>query len=177
MKTRRDFLAQFIAAGGMATAPLPAAVARILEDSASRDHFKSLTEAQAAFLSKLADIIIPTTDTPSASDARVVKFIDGMLADWYADDERREYLQGLALCMSEAGPEPSLAYLTKLDAAAFDAAQPDGAPKPFYRTTKKLVLVGYFTSTVGMQQNLHTHGPIGQSSFAPSGPPGNDIRY
>jgi hypothetical protein len=177
MRTRRDFLAQIITAAGAAATPLTAAVAEIFNESTTRDHFKVLTPEATAFLTQLADIIIPATDTAAASEVGVVKFIDGMLADWYDADESREYVQGLELCRSEAGRVPSAEYVSKLDAAAFAAAKPSDPRHQFYRTSKELVIVGYFTSKQGMQDTLHMHGPIGQYSFGPSGPPGNDIRY
>jgi hypothetical protein len=128
-------------------------------------------------MTQLADSIIPATDTAAASGVGVVKFIDGMLADWYDAAESRDYIQGLELCRSEVGAVPFQEYVSKLDEAAFALEQPADPRHRFYRTSKELVIVGYFTSRQGMQDNLHTHGPIGQYSFQPSGPPGNDIRY
>jgi len=177
MRTRRDFLAQILIAGGAVATPLAAAVADVFRESAARDHFKILTPEQASFLTRLADIIVPATDTPAASEVGVVKFIDGMLADWYSADESSSYLQGLELCRGAAGSAPAIDYVSKLDAAAFAADRPADALSQFYRTSKELVMVGYFTSKQGMQDNLHTHGPVGHFSFEPSGPPGNDIRY
>jgi len=42
-----------------------------------------------------AERIIPASDTPGATDADVVSFIDRMLADWYNPDERNRFLAGL----------------------------------------------------------------------------------
>lgn len=42
-----------------------------------------------------AERIIPASDTPGATDARVHLFIDRMLADWHTPDERDRFLTGL----------------------------------------------------------------------------------
>ena len=44
----------------------------------------------------LAEHIIPETDTPGASAARVNEFIDLLLAEWCDDAERERFLRGLA---------------------------------------------------------------------------------
>lgn len=177
MRTRRDILAQILVAGSATVVPFGAAVAAVFRESAARENLRVLTTDQSAFLARLADIIIPPTDTAAASEVGVVKFIDGMLADWYGADESRAYLEGLELCRVVAGPAPATEYVAKLDAAAFAGDRPSDALSQFYRTSKELVMVGYFTSRQGMQDNLHTLGPIGHFSFEPSGPPGNDVRY
>ena len=177
MRNRRDFLGQILAAGGTAATGLSVAAAAVFKESTTREHFKMLTPGAAAFVTRLADIIIPATDTAAASGVGVVKFIDGMLADWYDTHESRGYIQGLDLCRGDCGAVPSPEYVSKLDAAAFAVAKPADPRQRFFRTSKELVIIGYFTSRQGMQDNLHTHGPIGQYSFEPSGPPGNDIRY
>src|SRR4030088_1131234 len=44
----------------------------------------------------MIDQIIPATDTPGAKGARVNEFIDVILTDWAVDEERRNFLAGLA---------------------------------------------------------------------------------
>src|SRR5690242_7886088 len=52
--------------------------------------------SQKQLVSRVADIIIPRTDTPGASDVGVPGFIDLMLGDVYAKRDRDRYLRGLA---------------------------------------------------------------------------------
>src|SRR5690242_21064791 len=44
----------------------------------------------------MIDQIIPATDTPGAKGARVNEFIDVILTEWANDEERRNFLNGLA---------------------------------------------------------------------------------
>src|SRR4051794_14327330 len=52
--------------------------------------------AQMQLVSRVADIIIPRTDTPGAIDLGVPAFIDLMLGNVYAQADRVRYLAGLA---------------------------------------------------------------------------------
>ena len=44
-----------------------------------------LTEHQDAMVRVLAELIIPETDTPGAAAAHVNRFVDVMLAEWFAE--------------------------------------------------------------------------------------------
>lgn len=178
MKTRRDFLGNIIAASGVAMLPTPATLAQIVADSATRTQLRLLSNSEANFLAQLADIILPATATTvPASHTGVVMFIDTMLADWYGEEDTQRFLHGLALCARHSDTPLSVANVTRLDSDAFGDSPPVTATISFYRMAKELVLVGYFTSRAGMQQNLHSHGPVGDHSFEPSGPPGDPIKY
>ena len=56
----------------------------------------TLTTAQSQLVTTLAEIILPETDTPGATLARVNEFIDLLLTDWFAEDDRDAFLAGLA---------------------------------------------------------------------------------
>src|SRR2546427_12548174 len=51
---------------------------------------------QSETVATIAELIIPTTDTPGARAAEVHRFIDLLLAEWGTDDERAQFLKGLA---------------------------------------------------------------------------------
>lgn len=53
-----------------------------------------LGENELALVSRIADIMIPRTDTPGALDVGVPAFIDGMLKDVYSQTARERFLQG-----------------------------------------------------------------------------------
>ena len=58
-----------------------------------RDFFTTVQRKQIA---AMAELIIPRTDTPGAIDADVPAFIEGMVATWFNDQERKHFMQGLA---------------------------------------------------------------------------------
>lgn len=85
--------------GGVVTAPLASGLlagCRTPDGSDLADYaFRTLSEPQQRTLAALVDQIIPATDTPGASDVGVPQFVDTMLTDWYAAEERDGFLAGL----------------------------------------------------------------------------------
>ena len=97
-----------------------------------------------------AERIIPATDTPGATDARVSAFIDKMLADWHTPAEREQFLAGLPeldrRCRARAGKEfvdcpeaDQVAVLTAVEG------------EPWFARLKYLTVYGYCTSEPGMR--------------------------
>ena len=81
----------------------------------------------------VADRILPATDTPGARDVGVHRFIDTMMAEYYAPDDRRRLLDGLRDLDTRAQrahgrsfvrctAAEQLALLTALDVDAFPPA-------------------------------------------------------
>jgi hypothetical protein len=129
-----------------------------------------LSAPQAELVTVVADLIIPRTDTPGAVDVGVPAFIDTMLKDVYAQDDRERYLSGLqafdAAAQSEHGKPfvkldetQRLALLRKFHdeaAAAERATDPrsESYNRPFVLMTKELTLLGFFTSQIGATKVL-----------------------
>src|SRR3954449_3388733 len=63
---------------------------------ANRESLRTLDPHQAATIKALADMIIPRTDTPCASDAGVSDFIDLILTKRNEARERTLFLSGFA---------------------------------------------------------------------------------
>ena len=100
----------------------------------------------------LADIIIPRTDTPGAIDVGVPAFIDHLLTDWYAPDDRAQLREGLRRII-EAGfldltTDQQRARLTALDAATGEPGSPEAA----FASIKSLTVYGYFTAEPVMKE-------------------------
>lgn len=137
-----------------------------------RHIFKSLDPLQNETVIVVSELIIPETDTPGAKAARVNEFVDVMLTDWFSEDERTSFERGLAgldthaqrfIDLDEAA---QVAALSKLEEEALElqnaqvqtggpvAASDSPAEQPFFAVMKWLTMYGYFTSRVGMEQEL-----------------------
>lgn len=65
--------------------------------------FQTLTAPQAELTATLAELIIPTTDTPGAREAGVHEFIDRMLTSYVKPEEKTAFLAGLTDVETRAG--------------------------------------------------------------------------
>lgn len=132
-----------------------------------------LTPAQADLVTAISERIIPETDTPGARAAEVPRFVDTMLAEYYAGSERDHFLHGLAdvdaraqrtcgraFVRCPAGDQHAL--LEQIDretfAASADTTHPAAGNReplpPFFHTMKELTILGYYTSKVGATREL-----------------------
>jgi len=119
-----------------------------------------VTMDQAKMLDTITDIILPATDTPSATDVHVPEFIDIMLRDCYSKADQDLFIAGLvdldkaaevtfSKPFGKCSDEESNKLITKLDENAFSGpvlSGGEGTGNKFYRILKELTLLGYFTS-------------------------------
>ena len=145
----------------------------------------------------MIDQIIPATDTPGAKEARVNEFIDVILTEWANDEERGNFLSGLADVdkqsntlfgknFADASADQQLALLRSLDeAAAVARARLEHKTRPpfwklegrdlqmqddFFTVFKKMTVHGYYTSEIGFRQELKLEiMPGAQHGCVPSG--------
>jgi gluconate 2-dehydrogenase gamma chain len=100
-----------------------------------------LSSEQGALVLALAEQIIPETDTPGARAARVDQFVDVMLAEYYSEAEREQFLAGLAQVDERARqehgtrfldctPEQQLSMVAALDRDAFAPRPPRPPAEP-----------------------------------------------
>lgn len=134
--------------------------------------FRTLNPQQQAIVTEIADLIIPTSDTPGASDVKVPEFIDLIATEWMSDDERAAFLAGLneidAKGFAKLSGQQKVAALASLDKARNDKT---GAGHAFGRL-KSLTVYGYFTSAPIQQDVLKTKvmfdGYHGDVPFTPA---------
>ena len=121
-----------LALGGVATAPLLSGLLSGCRTPSELESYtyQTLSEPQQARLAALVDQIIPATDTPGAAEAGVPQFIDLMLSDWYAPEERDAFLASLDAVDRRAGgsfvdldPEAQAALVSALDDETFGLAE------------------------------------------------------
>lgn len=122
---------------------------------------KFLAVQELALVAEIAEILIPKTDTSGAKDAGVPAFIDTALDALYPAEDQARFRSGLAefeRAASSAG-KPFLEQDTAARAAfvkqSLEAALAgDGGSRPFILMTRELTLLGFFTSKVGITENM-----------------------
>lgn len=153
---RRDLLRLMAAASTLSFLPRSAeAVVRLgrAAHRAASPVLRAMTPQTGRLVSTLADLILPRTETPGATDVGIPQFIDGLLADWFPDDERRQFLDGLDDLNRRAGSryrasfvdldqDTQVAMLATLDGAEGSPASAEAA----FSRLKSLTVYGYFTS-------------------------------
>lgn len=124
-----------------------------------------LKEEELQKASRIADLIIPRTETAGAIDAGVPGFIHSVVTQWQTPDERNSFIQGLAevdtLSQRRFGRDflaadvaEQVAVLRILEERPGPNANGTTAPASFFATIKELTVVGYYTSEIGSQQEL-----------------------
>ena len=122
----------------------------------------------------ISELIIPQTDTPGAKAARVNEFIDHVLFE-AGPGERREFLRGLAWVDARSRelfgadfvtvtPEQQTALLTILSARASTSAG-DQLGRDFFESIKSLTVTGYYTTEIGLRQELGEDGALFLASY------------
>ncbi len=134
----------------------------------------TLSADQSKAISILAEMIIPTTDTPGAIAAGVPEFIETIVTEWYKDDERKIFLDGIDALNAASQSAEGVAYfnasepfrvsaLTEQEKIASEyvpagqAGHPlagggDDPHTPFFKKLKELVVTGYYTSEIGCKE-------------------------
>jgi hypothetical protein len=133
-----------------------------------------LDSHQNSMVEVLTELIIPATDSPGAKAARVNRFIDLWMNDEEAH-EQREFLEGLSWLdgrslqlyrkpFTELTAEQQTQILTPL--AKADNKNPDDAiGVRFFQDLKDMTIFGYYTSQIGLEQDLHYVGDEYHNSF------------
>jgi hypothetical protein len=128
-----------------------------------------LSARQDETVTVLSELIIPQTGTPGARAARVNRFIDAVLREAPAV-ERDGFMRGLAWIdersralykkdFAAATGDEQTALLTRLA----DDTNKDPADRPgvqFFRAIKSMTIDGYYTSEIGLRQELGDSGQL-----------------
>ncbi len=141
--------------------------------SRSAYRFQTLSAHQRATIVEMAEMIIPTTDTPGARSAGIDEFADIILTEWSSESEKAAWIDGLAGVDAQAqaefgktflaaSPAERLQLMTRWDAeltrarAARNAWRRDsGAPQPpnhrslFFHQFRSFTVSGYYSSEAG----------------------------
>jgi len=166
--TRRDA----IKLGAAATAAVSLGVGH-LEAQAQAGGF--LTQGEFAILDELSEMIIPTdVHSAGAKAAKVAAFIDSQLAEAWDEKDRSEWRAGLAVVerlsqqmhgatFMKSSPEQRLALLTRM---AQNEAKPQKPEERFFKELKSRVVYAYYTSEIGIKQEMEYKGNTYQGDYA-----------
>lgn len=165
--------------GGVVSAPTAAGVLQgCSAPSESGWTPATLSVHQNELVVTIGEMIIPATDTPGAKAANVNRFVDRMLTEWYTEEESARFLDGLdgvdgrteerfGVSFLEGSDAQRTEVIAAMDREVFgDGAEGGGGTgeedsedggagsTPFFRTMKELTLFGYYTSEIGMTEEL-----------------------
>src|SRR5262245_35092525 len=133
-----------------------------------------LTPRQNEAVIALTELIIPATDTPGAKAALVNRFVDHVLS--MADaKERSEFIRGLTWlddrCRARVGKDVAGAtaeeltgVLTPLAVEGTGAAE-DAPGIAFFGAIKSMTITGYYSSEIGLRQELGDDGRMVLAAF------------
>jgi hypothetical protein len=167
MQARREILKRAAwLLGGAISAPAALAVlqgcsAKQEPATAAGPKPKFLDAAGLALVAEIAEIFIPRTGTSGAKDAGVPAFIDTALDGLYPAEDQARFKAGLVEFENAASAlgkpfleqEPA-ARVAFVKQALESALAGEHKPRPFILMARELTLLGYFTSKVGITENM-----------------------
>lgn len=139
----------------------------------SQSNARTLNSHQEATVRTMAELILPRTDTPGASDVGATEFIDLMLTEWYEQPERTLFLNGVADVDSRSNALFGTDFIgcsalqqTDILTALGETLIQEPVPPPgaggeppsdpnFYAMLRRLTLTAYYTSEKGATEELH----------------------
>lgn len=123
-----------------------------------------LTPPRARAMAAMAEVIIPATDTPGASEAGVTEFVGALVDGWLDDDDRDRFLAGLDTVdqaardrfgsdFADCAPDEQGTLVGDLDADLTRLRDDPEADETqhFFHDVKRFTLTAYFTSEVGLE--------------------------
>jgi hypothetical protein len=133
-----------------------------------------LTARQNEAVIALTELIIPATDTPGAKAALVNRFVDHVLSTADAK-ERSEFIRGLTWlddrCRARVDTDVAGATAAELTAVLTPLAAegtPSAADAPgvaFFRAIKSMTITAYYTTEIGLRQELGDDGRMMLGAF------------
>ncbi len=164
---RRDAVKSVaILMGGALSASTLSVMLNSCNNAPEKGEGNTFTENEKGVIKRVADVIIPKTDTPGAVDAGVPAFIVMMMQECYPLKDQDDFHEGLAAFNKwsskkygkeflKLSPDKQQQAVTELDKAVLGKDNKEKNKNlAFYRTLKELTLLGYFTSEPGATKTL-----------------------
>lgn len=161
---RRDLIR--IGAGAVLAAPAALAAA---------DAPKFFTPAEFATLDELTEIVIPADEhSPGARAAKVAAYIDGSLAEAFESKDRDEWRKSLQLVEALSHKMHDVAFMQAtheqrvelVAAMAKNEMNPKTPEELFFVELKRHTARGYYTSKIGIHQEMEYKGNVMLQQFA-----------
>ena len=137
---------------------------------------KVLNAHQFQTVGALVDLIIPATETPGARTALVDRFVDSVL-ETASENSRTQFLAGLtwlddrsralfARDFVTATPSQQNDLLTRLSDSADSTSPAEAAAGvEFFVAIKLMTITGYYSTEIGLRQELGDPGVLMSASF------------
>jgi hypothetical protein len=167
--TRRDA----IKLGAAATVAVSIEGTNALAQQSPRATF--FTRAELALVDELAEMIIPADDhSPGARAAKVAAYIDARLAEAFDAADRTTWRDGLRLIDELSRRASGRTFLEStaaqrlalLERIAAGEAKPDKPEEHFFAELKSRVVSAYYTSEIGIKQEMEYRGNTYQAEFS-----------
>jgi hypothetical protein len=127
---------------------------------------KYFSPDEYAVISRIADLIIPATDTPGAVGAGVPAYIDMLVAG--SEQHQKVFRAGLAWLtghrFNSLSEDEQIALLTPLSDAV-DSGRVQSDTEKFWRAIKSMTADGYYTSKIGLVDELGYKGNTALAAF------------
>lgn len=165
--TRRELI-QVSAAAAMAVAIVRPALA-------TEETPKFFTKEEFAMVDELSELIIPADNhSPGARAAQVTAYIDARLAESFENEPKQMWREGLSRINAlsqemngtpfmEATPQQRVVLLTRI---AKNEEKPETPDEQFFRELKSRTARAYYTSKIGIHQELEYKGNVPIQEFA-----------
>lgn len=112
-----------------------------------------------AVVDDLSEMVIPADDhSPGAKAAKVAHYIDRVLFEYAEKEEQDDFRSGLKPYLKATADERD-ALLKKASAEEKEAKTPEGK---FFRLLKEHTIKGYYTSGIGIHNDLDYKGNVVQ---------------
>ena len=148
--SRRNFVSSSasFARGSLLVLSMPALMTACREANEailSAAEFQILTEEEANEYAAMAARIIPTDETPGATEAGVIYFIDSVLGDASREEMRSELQSGMLQMQTEAALDYGASYFHQLTEVQQDELLTKIEETPFFNTIRYLTIAGMFS--------------------------------
>jgi hypothetical protein len=125
---------------------------------------QNFSEQEFAVISRIADLIIPPTDTPGAVGAGVPRYIDEVVTA--NPGHKARFREGLKRLEALAAEESGRKFLELDEARQIAILKPlSDASDKFFVLMKNMTADGYYTSQIGLVQELGYKGNTVLASF------------